>query len=56
MADRAAAAKTAAGWHLCLVVAERLLAGRPIPPIRGEDARSHGWEELDAAYRGALGG
>ena len=30
--------KAAAGWHLCLVVAERLLDGHPIDPIRGQDA------------------
>jgi hypothetical protein len=42
--------KVAAGWHLCLDVAERLLDGRPIGPIRGEDARNHGWEELHDAY------
>jgi uncharacterized protein YndB with AHSA1/START domain len=42
--------KVAAGWHLCLDVAERLLDGQPIEPIRGEDARNYGWEELHDAY------
>lgn len=42
--------KVAAGWHLCLDVAERLLDGQPIDPIRGDDARNHGWEELHDAY------
>ena len=42
--------KVAAGWHLCLVVADRLLEGRPVGPIRGEDARNYGWEELHDAY------
>jgi uncharacterized protein YndB with AHSA1/START domain len=42
--------KVAAGWHLCLVVAERLLDGEPIGPIRGEDARNYGWDELHDAY------
>lgn len=50
MDDRDWVTKVAAGWHLCLVVAERLLDGRPIPPIRGEDARRHGFEALEKSY------
>ncbi len=46
--------KVAAGWHLCLVVAERLLDGQPIPPIRGGDARNFGWDGLNEAYGAAL--
>jgi len=42
--------KVAAGWHLCLDVAELLLDGRPIGPIRGEEARNYGWDELNEAY------
>jgi uncharacterized protein YndB with AHSA1/START domain len=42
--------KVAAGWHLCLDVAELLLDGTPIEPIRGSDATRHGWNELNAAY------
>jgi uncharacterized protein YndB with AHSA1/START domain len=48
--DRDMAPKVAAGWHLCLVVAEHLLDGQPIGPIRGEDARNYGWEQLHDAY------
>jgi uncharacterized protein YndB with AHSA1/START domain len=48
--DRTWMPKVAAGWHLCLVVAERLLDGRPIGPIVGEDAYSYGWQELHDAY------
>lgn len=47
--------KAAAGWHLCLVVADRLLAGRPVPPIRGRDAMDHGWQDLNDSYAGKLG-
>jgi uncharacterized protein YndB with AHSA1/START domain len=47
--------KMAAGWHLCLVVAEHLLDGRPIPPIRAEDALNYGWEGLRDAYAKELG-
>ena len=48
----------AAGWHLCLDVAEHLLDGQPIDPIRGEAARKYGWEDLHDAYaeRLAVGG
>jgi uncharacterized protein YndB with AHSA1/START domain len=49
------APRAAAGWHLCLVVAERLLDGTPIGPIRGADAMNYGWEELRDAYAEKLG-
>jgi uncharacterized protein YndB with AHSA1/START domain len=52
--DRAWVPKAAAGWHLCLTVAEHLLDGQPIAPIRGENARNHGWEELHDAYSDKL--
>jgi len=42
--------KVAAGWHLCLDVAEHMLDGQPIGPIRGQDAMNYGWEELHDAY------
>jgi hypothetical protein len=48
------AAKAAAGWHLCLLVADRLLGGAPIGPIRGRNAMNFGWEDLRAAYDEAL--
>lgn len=48
--DREYVSKIAAGWHLCLVVADRLLDGRPIDPIRGDDARNYGWEALNDSY------
>lgn len=48
--DRGWASKVAAGWHQCLVVAERLMDGDPIPPIRGQDALNYGWQELADAY------
>ncbi|MGH3355390.1 MAG: SRPBCC family protein [Nocardioidaceae bacterium] len=48
--DRDWVPKVAAGWHLCLVVAEHLLDGQPIPPIRGAEAKSYGWDELNEEY------
>jgi hypothetical protein len=47
--------QAAAGWHLCLAVAERLLDGNPVGPVRGRDARDHGWQELQDAYAERLG-
>jgi len=48
-------AKVAAGWHLCVTVAERLLDGEPVGPIRGAAARDHGWQELHDAYATKFG-
>jgi uncharacterized protein YndB with AHSA1/START domain len=53
--DRDWVPKVAAGWHLCLDVAERLLDGDPVGPIRGEDAKNHGWDRLRDAYAEGLG-
>jgi uncharacterized protein YndB with AHSA1/START domain len=47
--------KVTAGWHICLDVAERLLDGDPVGPIRGRDALDHGWTELRDAYAERLG-
>ncbi len=55
LADRDWLPKVAAGWHLCLDVAERLLGGQPVPPVRGQDAREHGWDELAEGYAAKLG-
>jgi uncharacterized protein YndB with AHSA1/START domain len=47
--------KVAAGWHLCLVVAEHLIDGKPIGRIVGSDAKKFGWERLNDAYAVKLG-
>lgn len=47
--------RTAAGWHLCLVVAERLLDGTPVGRIVGRDAKKYGWDRLHDAYAAKLG-
>ena len=47
--------KVAAGWHLCLIVADHLLAGDPIGPIRGMAAMDFGWRDLNQAYADELG-
>jgi uncharacterized protein YndB with AHSA1/START domain len=43
-------AMVAAGWHLCLVVLDRMLSGNPVGPIRGRDAMDHGFEDLRDEY------
>ncbi|MFC4022124.1 SRPBCC family protein [Micromonospora sp. GCM10011542] len=45
----------AAGWHLCLDVADLLLAGDPVGPIRGSTALDFGWSRLRDAYADRLG-
>lgn len=47
--------KVAAGWHLCLVVADTVLGGDPIAPIRGSDAMNYGWQSLHDEYAARLG-
>jgi uncharacterized protein YndB with AHSA1/START domain len=47
--------KVAAGWHLCLDVAERALAGEPMGRIVGKEARRFGWDRLNDAYAAQLG-
>jgi uncharacterized protein YndB with AHSA1/START domain len=55
VADRDWLSKAAAGWHLCLLVAQHLLDGDPIPAIRGQAALAYGFEDLQAGYARALG-
>lgn len=54
VADPDMAAMAAAGWHVCLDVAELLLDGAPIGPIRGAEARNFGWDGLHEAYAKTL--
>jgi uncharacterized protein YndB with AHSA1/START domain len=50
LTDREWLPKVAAGWHLCLEVADRLLDREPAAPIRGRDALNYGWQELADTY------
>jgi uncharacterized protein YndB with AHSA1/START domain len=47
--------KVAAGWHICLDVADELLAGRRLGAIRGQEALRYGWDELNDSYASRLG-
>lgn len=55
VSDRALGPKVAAGWHLCLVVADAMLAGESIGRIVGEDAMDYRWQELHDEYAERLG-
>jgi uncharacterized protein YndB with AHSA1/START domain len=49
--DRRFIAMGAAGWHICLDVMDRALAGQPIGRIVGPDAMQFsGWQRLHAEY------
>jgi uncharacterized protein YndB with AHSA1/START domain len=48
--DRANASSYAAGWHLCLTALEGVASGLDVPRMVGEDARLHGWDELQEKY------
>jgi len=52
--DRTWVPKVAAGWHLCLVVAERLLDGERIGPISSAEALNHGLIEVRNGYADRL--
>jgi uncharacterized protein YndB with AHSA1/START domain len=54
VARRGDVPKLAAGWHLCLAVADRLMDGDPVDPIRGTDALNYGWSDLHDRYRDGL--
>ena len=47
--------KVAAGWHLCLVVADHALTGETVQAIRGGDAMQYGWQDLHDQYAARLG-
>jgi hypothetical protein len=54
--DRRFIAWGAAGWHICLDVLGRLLAGEPIGRIVGGDAiRFGGWQRLNTEYAKQFG-
>ena len=40
----------AAGWHLCIRIAELMMGGTPFGHILGNDAMHYGWQELRHEY------
>jgi uncharacterized protein YndB with AHSA1/START domain len=53
--DRRFISGGAAGWHICLDVFDRLLAGEPLGRIVGGDAMSFDWPRLNAEYARQFG-
>ena len=54
--DRRFIAMGAAGWHICLDVLDRLLAGQPLGRIVGPEAlKFDGWRRLNAEYAKQFG-
>ena len=54
--DRRYIAMGAAGWHICVDVLDRLLAGQPIGRIAGPAAmKVTGWQRLHAEYAKQFG-
>jgi uncharacterized protein YndB with AHSA1/START domain len=54
--DRRFIAMGAAGWHVCLDVLDRLLAGQPVGRRVGPDAmKFSGWQQLLAEYSKQFG-
>lgn len=54
--DREFASMGAAGWHICLDVLDRFLAGHPIGRIVAGDAlKFGGWQRLNAEYAKQFG-
>jgi uncharacterized protein YndB with AHSA1/START domain len=54
--DRKFISMGAAGWHICLDVLDRALAGQPIGRIVGPDAMKFGgWQRLHAEYAKQFG-
>jgi uncharacterized protein YndB with AHSA1/START domain len=46
----------ASGWHICLDVLDRLLAGQPLGRLVGPDVlKLGGWQRLNAEYAALLG-
>jgi uncharacterized protein YndB with AHSA1/START domain len=54
--DRHFISMGAAGWHICLDVLDRLLAGQPIGRMAGTDTMKFGgWQRLNAEYAKQFG-
>lgn len=54
--DRNFISMGAAGWHICLDVMDRFLAGQPVGRLVGADAlKFGGWQRLNAEYARQFG-
>jgi len=48
--DESLTSAVAAGWHLCLDVADALMKDVPFGPVVGRRAKDYGWDDLNLAY------
>jgi uncharacterized protein YndB with AHSA1/START domain len=53
--DRRFVSMGAAGWHICIDVLDRLLAGHPLGRIVGGEAMKFGWQRLNTEYARQFG-
>jgi len=53
--DEGFSSAAAAGWHLCLDVADALMKGTPFGPVIGSRAKQYGWDDLNQRYAELLG-
>ena len=53
--DRDNASSYAAGWHLCLTALDGVASGLDVPRMVGEDAKLHGWDQLQDKYAELFG-
>ena len=53
--DEGFASAVAAGWHICLDVADALMKGVPFGPVVGNRAKDYGWDDLNQRYAEILG-
>ena len=53
--DEGFSSAVAAGWHLCLDVADALMKGVPFGPVTGSRAKDYGWDELNHRYAELFG-
>ncbi len=50
LADEEMLSAVAAGWHLCLDVADALMKDVPFGPVVGSQAKDYGWPDLNRKY------
>jgi hypothetical protein len=49
------ASALAAGWHICLDVADAMMKDVPFGPVVGNQALDYGWDQLNRGYAASLG-
>jgi uncharacterized protein YndB with AHSA1/START domain len=55
LTDEGFTSAVAAGWHICLDVADALMSDVPFGPVVGRRAKDYGWDDLNHHYAEILG-